>query len=173
MKKTKLIASGLLALSLLGASSVTAFAQDDVSNRIIPSLEYQSADIRDALRALFKQVNVSYTIAIDVQGTVSISLKDKTFETCLRALLNQVDATYRVEGGIYNIIKKSLDSEVGIINTGSDLTPPSAKPRIHRFKIRSAAPQFVYLMLRGEAGFGTGPERSTMDFSSLPSGGGG
>lgn len=172
MENRKLFISGLLALSFFALAPVRAMAQDDIGNKQIASLEYDSADIRDVLKNLFKYVGVSYTIAPDVQGTVTISLKDKTFETCLNAVLKQVDATYRVEGGIYNIIKKELEGEGPVINTDSGLTPPSAKPRIHRFKIRYADPQFVYLLLRGDAGFGSGPELSTKDFSSLPQGGG-
>ena len=42
---------------------------------------------------------------------------------------------------------------------------------IRRIKIYHADPQLIYMLLRGTANFGTGPEMSTFDFSSLPSGG--
>jgi hypothetical protein len=40
---------------------------------------------------------------------VTASLKDVTFDTALQNLLRQVDATYRIEGGVYNIILRVPD----------------------------------------------------------------
>ena len=56
-------------------------AQEDPTQHIIPSMDLQQADVRDALRALFRNVNVNYSIAPEVQGTVTVSLKNVLFET--------------------------------------------------------------------------------------------
>jgi len=87
---------GVLAVFLIGFLPVSARAQS-VSDTIVPSLELEQADIRDALKLLFKNVGASYTVAPEVQGTVTVNLHNVPFETALRSLLGQVDATYRVE----------------------------------------------------------------------------
>ena len=75
-------------------------------SQAIPVIELDQADIRDALKIIFKAVNASYTASNDVQGTVTVHLRDVPFETALRNVLNQVNATYRVEGNVYVIIPK-------------------------------------------------------------------
>jgi hypothetical protein len=74
-------------------------------NRNLMDLTLDNADVRDALREIFKTGKVSYTIAPNVQGTVTVSLKNVSFETALGNVARQVDATYRVEGGVYNVVK--------------------------------------------------------------------
>ena len=107
---TFLISAALMA-GLFAFTPMKASAQGgDVSGQIIPSLELNEADVREALKILFRSVNVSYSIAPDVQGTITLSLKNVPFETALRNITNQVDATYRVEGGVYQIIRRE---EVG------------------------------------------------------------
>ncbi len=92
-----------IAITLVGGLPRYAAAQqEDISQKQIPSLELDQADVREALRALFKNVNVSYSIAPEVQGTVTVSLKNVTFDTALQNVLRQVDATYRVEAGVYD-----------------------------------------------------------------------
>jgi hypothetical protein len=161
MKHAKSLLIASLGMLLLGVAA-PVMAQNDPRDQNIPSIELQEADIRDALKILFKNVGVSYTVANDVQGTVTVSLRDKPFETVLQALLRQVDATYRVEGGIYNIIKK----ELAVVPEGGggteNLPNPADQKRLFRLKINRADPQMIYLLLRGEAGFGGGPEISTL-----------
>ena len=81
--------------------------QSDASQQIIPSIEFQNTDIRHCLQSLFKIVNISYSIQPEVQGTVTVSLKNVTFETALQNVLRQVDSTYRVSSGVYEIIRRS------------------------------------------------------------------
>src|SRR5580693_10046632 len=109
MKTTmKLAMSVAFGIFMLAAMPSLASAQsEDVSQKTIPSLELEQADVREALRALFKNVNVSYSIAPEVQGPVTVSLKNVTFETALQNVLRQVDATYRIEAGVYEIVKKA------------------------------------------------------------------
>src|SRR5512132_2905959 len=105
-RNMKFALSALLGLLLIGAAPIKAIAQTNPGDTNIPSLELDQADVREALRALFRNVSVSYSIAPEVQGTVTVSLRNVTFETALQNILKQVDATYRIEGGVYQIIKK-------------------------------------------------------------------
>jgi len=67
------------------------------------SIQFERVDVRDALRQLFKTVGVSYSITPEVQGTVTVDLKNISFEQGLQNVLRQVDATYRVQGGVYEV----------------------------------------------------------------------
>ncbi len=89
----KLAFGAFLAIACVAAAPVKAMAQQDPGQQIIPSLELDSADVREALRALFKNVNVSYSIAPEVQGTVTVSLRNVTFEAALQNILKQVNAS--------------------------------------------------------------------------------
>jgi len=68
-------------------------------------LDANQADVRQILRKVFQNANVSYSIAPEVQGIVTISLRNVTLEVALQNILRQVDATYRVESGVFEIIK--------------------------------------------------------------------
>ena len=70
----------------------------------IDTVNFQSVDIREALRDVFRKANVSYSIAPDVQGRVTAIGTNVPLETAVRLLANQVGATYRIEGGIYQVI---------------------------------------------------------------------
>ncbi|MCW5944022.1 MAG: hypothetical protein KIS66_17465 [Fimbriimonadaceae bacterium] len=158
---TKFIAMGAFGLCLMIASPLANAQPNDPSNQKIPSLELDQADIRDALRQLFKNVgDVSYTLAPDVVGVVTVRLKDVSFETALRNVLQQVDATYRIEGGVYQIIRK----EQPIVTGGNDNTELPTTPTDNkvtaRIKIRHADPQYIIGMLNGSLGPGTPPEIS-------------
>jgi hypothetical protein len=136
-----------LSLAALICSPGKAMAQRDPSQQIIPSMELQQADVRDALRALFRNVNVNYSIAPEVQGTVTVSLKNVLFETALRYILTQVDATYRIESGVYQIVHKE-----NIVVKPDSSTPTFNAPAhkiMKRIKIYSADPEFIFRMIRG------------------------
>lgn len=63
-------------------------------------------DVREAIRRIFRAVNSSYTIAPEVQGNVSLELQNVRFDIALENLVRQVDASFLIEGGVYNIVKK-------------------------------------------------------------------
>jgi type II secretory pathway component GspD/PulD (secretin) len=148
---------------------VLAAAQEDISQKQIPSLELDQADVREALRALFKNVNVSYSIAPEVQGSVTVSLKNVSFDLALQNVLRQVDATYRVEGGVYEIVKRA---ETIAPTSGPEPVGPVKTTIVRRIKIRSADPQFIAAMLGVKAGnqsYTIAPEMSTIARSSMTS----
>src|SRR5690242_19366666 len=105
MKRLGLVLGLGVAAMVMTPGKAMAQVQDP-SQHIIPCMELQQADVRDALRALFRNVNVNYSIAPEVQGTVTVSLKNVLFETALRYILTQVDATYRIESGVYQIVHR-------------------------------------------------------------------
>jgi uncharacterized protein len=157
--RLKLTFGAMLVAGLLIGAPVRAVAQTDPGT-IIPSLELNQADVRDALRALFRNVGVSYTIAPDVQGTVTVSLRNVPFETALRNILGQVDATYRIEGGVYQIIRREL---VAPPTPGMGGVAPVAEGRVvRRIRIRSADPAFIAQMLSGSQDYLMAPELSTV-----------
>jgi hypothetical protein len=171
MKKRITLALGaILAIGMLAGAPAKATAQDDISQKIIPSLELDSADVREALRALFKNVGVSYSIAPEVQGTVTVSLRNVTFEAAIQNILKQVNATYRVEGGIYQIVLKEDLGGTGPITTDPGTTRPTTV--IRRLKIRSADPQLIITLLSGSQSTGVAPEESTIFNTPTTQGGG-
>ncbi|MBI5708429.1 MAG: hypothetical protein HZC36_15710 [Armatimonadetes bacterium] len=169
--KTVLTASAVLSVWAMAAPT---FAQGDVQNKEIESLELEQADVREALKILFKQVgDVSYSIDPAVQGYVTCSLKKVPFETALQNVLKQVDATYRREGPIYTIIKREQPPPpTPDTQTGQPSSTTSSKP-IRRIPIRSADPLFIQIMLSGTNSTSIWPEMSTIFNGSQGGGMGG
>lgn len=164
---TKWMAAALIGATLVGAP-ISAYAQVDPGTKIIPSLELNDADIRDALRLIFKQVGVPYTINPDVQGTVTASLTNVPFETALRSLLDQVGATYRVEGGIYSIILRPKDTGGERPTDGETTQPTKSESLPQRIQIRHADPLMIIRLINAEWDPYMEPE-----MSSFPRGGAG
>lgn len=107
MKKHILAAASLaLALTFVGTAGLSPAQQNNDPRTAVVSVNLDTAQVRDALKVLFKNVKAQYTVAPDVTGEVTVQLSDVPFETALRAILNQVDATWAVDGGIYTIVKK-------------------------------------------------------------------
>jgi hypothetical protein len=157
----KLIATALVLASL----AVPAFAQDDLSTKIVPRLEYEQADVREALKALFKAVGVpGYTIDPAVQGSVTVNLTNVTFDVALQSVLRQVDATYRVEGGVYQIIRREIDQAPTNLDQNNQVAPVTNKV-IRRIPIKYGDPQVIAILIGAQGGsqdFGLFPERSTI-----------
>lgn len=147
---------------MLLAAPMKAIAQADPGDQVIPSLELDQADVRDALKMLFRVVNLNYTIASEVQGQVTVSLRNIPFETALRNILNQVDATYRREGGVYNIIKREAEVVPTTTDAGGTFQATEQRP-IRRIRVSHADPELIRLLLAGEAiATNSSPESSTL-----------
>ena len=142
----------------------------DLSNVTISSLNLQDVDIRDALRALFKYAQgTSYVVGSEVQGTVTIELSNIKFEVALKNILDQVKATYKIEGGVYQIIGRPPD--IGGVPTDGDNRPP---PEVHHTPVRiylnHADPALIFRLLNGFSA--TYPETSTLASGSMFGGSG-
>jgi hypothetical protein len=170
MNKTiKIAVSMAFGAALFAGAPLKAFAQQDPSTKIIPSLEYQQADVREALQALFKNVGVDYSIAPEVQGQVTVSLRNVPFSTALQNILKQVDATYRIETGVWEIVKR--EEKETTANQGPDTTALTPTTVTRRIKIYSADPELIAMLIGAKAGvqnWSLAPE-----ISSLRKGGGG
>jgi len=68
------------------------------------SMEYEKIDAREILRLLFRNSARSYSIDPAVQGTVSISVKDATFEDALRKIVRQINCTFQLKDGVYIVL---------------------------------------------------------------------
>lgn len=68
------------------------------------TLNAKRADVRFVLRDVFRQADVSYTIAPDVTGTVTVSGKNMRFEVALKKVLSAAGATYTIGDNVYNIV---------------------------------------------------------------------
>lgn len=158
---------------MLLAAPMKAIAQADPGDQVIPSLELDQADVRDAIKMLFRVVNLNYTIAPEVQGQVTVSLRNIPFETALRNILNQVDATYRREGGVYNIIKREAEVVPTTTDAGGTFQATEQKP-IRRIRVSHADPELIRLLLAGDAvATNSSPESSTLIGSGSGGAGGG
>ncbi|MCB0825828.1 MAG: hypothetical protein KDC26_06535, partial [Armatimonadetes bacterium] len=150
-----------IALLATTAAPMTALAQqDDPGNKIIPSVELDQSDVRDALKLVFRSSGISYTVAPDVQGVITISVTNQPLRTVLRNILNQVDSTWREEGGIYNIIRKPQVTTTNPPNTGVG-TGATAALRPRKIYLRSADPALIALLLSGSGSTQIQPETST------------
>ncbi|MEI8281220.1 MAG: hypothetical protein WCG75_02330, partial [Armatimonadota bacterium] len=150
-----------------------AMAQGDILDHQISSAEYQNSDLREVLKTLFKEVNASYSIPPDIQGQITLSMKDAKFELVLQNVLNQVGATYRYEGGVFVILKRE-PPEKPTVEGGPETKPPGKIVR--KIFIRSADPQLI-AMLIGGSNAGTQNWNSSSEITSRrrmqSSGGGG
>jgi type II secretory pathway component GspD/PulD (secretin) len=86
--------------------AVRSYTTNMAEDYIFPSIEFDQADVREAVRDVFKHVGAAYSLAPEVQGLITLSLRNITFEAVLQDILRQVDATYRVEGGVYQIVRR-------------------------------------------------------------------
>ncbi len=149
MRNMMMIAA-LAAMTIGGVSS--AQAQDNILDKKIESAEYQQADIREALKTLFRQVDANYSILPEVQGTVTINMKNARFELVLQNLLNQVNATFRYEAGVFVIVPRPPESNP--LNPGDETTPgpgPTPPKITRKIYIRSMDPMLM-AMLIGQSG---------------------
>ncbi|MFM9872076.1 MAG: hypothetical protein ACKVQS_01270 [Fimbriimonadaceae bacterium] len=172
MKKTVSAALTLLFAVGMFIAPAEVKAQQDPNNIVIESIELDQADIRDALKVLFRSTSLNYTVAPDVQGVITVSLKNVPFKTALRGILTQVDATWREEGNIFNIIRKPDPTaaqgnavDLGNTNQAAEFFPPI---------VLLNDPQLILNILLDQAGFRDEPEQSSVpSISSGSSFGGG
>jgi len=125
-----------------------ASAQGDILDHMINSAEYQNSDLREVLKTLFKEVNASYSIPPDIQGSITLSMKNAKFELVLQNVLGQVGATYRYEGGVFVIVKREAAPTPGGGET-PDLPKSGAGKIIRKIYIRSADPALIAQLLSG------------------------
>jgi len=68
------------------------------------SVSFETIDVRDFLRHIFRAKGSSYTMDTGVRGNVVMQSQGETFDSLLSRSLGQVRAAYRIEGDIHQII---------------------------------------------------------------------
>lgn len=159
MKIRKLIM--IAALAMTACVAPLAVAQGDILDQKIGSVDYQNADVREVLKTLFKNANANYSIDQWIQGSVTLSMKDSKFELVLQNVLAQVNATYRYEGGMFLIVKRT---EQGPVDPGEQNTtiPKKDNKIVRKIYIRSADPALIALLLSGRQDYNGGPEITSL-----------
>jgi hypothetical protein len=77
-----------------------------LDKQVIDELTTNQADVRQLLPKLF-QGRGSFVLDPAVSGQVTVSLKHLPFMTVLQTILRQVNATYRIEGGLVVILNRT------------------------------------------------------------------
>jgi type II secretory pathway component GspD/PulD (secretin) len=152
--------------------AIGAFAVEDPRDQNIPYLNLNNVDVRDAISSLFRNTEVSYSVDGSVQGSVTIRLENQPFESVLRNMLNQVNATYRVQDGLYEIIARKKPTPPSFAPPANAAEEVPAGENIRRIPINCADPALIVKLL--SAGFTgdwkSGPEISLLTITA-PSGG--
>jgi type II secretory pathway component GspD/PulD (secretin) len=60
-----------------------------------------NTDVRVALEQLFRAENVRYELSPDVQGTVTLELRQIEWKIALENVVREVDARFRIRHGVY------------------------------------------------------------------------
>jgi type II secretory pathway component GspD/PulD (secretin) len=120
MRGNFLITAGSLAMTVCLTSH--SVGQGNFLEQRIESFEFKNVKSRQVLKSLFKSVNASYWIIPEIDGEVTISKKNATFELVLQNVLAQINATYHYEGGVFCIVKHDL----------SFLEPPKPLPPVRK-----------------------------------------
>jgi hypothetical protein len=156
-----------LAVTACGAVAISP-AQDDILNKTLESVEFQNADLREALKTIFRQVDANYSIPPTIQGTVTASYRKAKFDTVLKNLLDQVNATYRYDAGVFIIVERETGNPTSLDNGNGEKPPaPKAAKIIRKIYIRSADPQLIAMLLAGQGSqqYGGSPEPSALPWA--------
>jgi len=96
----KLLIPCFLAFSAFGACAGQQHAM--MERRV--QVGFNNVEIHRALKTVMRDFKVSYTVSSEVKGTVTLASDYEELPRFLHDLLLQVNATFRVEKGVYNII---------------------------------------------------------------------
>ncbi len=95
---------GVLGTRVIGANNKPIGHKVVEIGRIETPVSLQGTfEIRTALRELFKQVGRSYMINGNLQGQISSDSANEPFSSVLVKVLNQVSATYVMDGDIFDV----------------------------------------------------------------------
>ncbi len=72
----------------------------------IASIEIENAEVREVLSHLFKNLLVKHWVDLDLEGNVTLSMKNVPYSMVLDNVLAQVGGEYAIEKGVYVIRKK-------------------------------------------------------------------
>jgi len=151
----KILSFVLIVISLFTFASLSC-AQFNGSTKKI-TVEYKDTDVREAIMAILHSANISYSIYPEVQGQITLSVKEVPLENVLENILRQVDCTYEYVAGLI-VVKKRKEE---IIPETTDITtsqPNKPTKVIRRLVIRSADPLLISMLLSGSQNYFGSPE---------------
>jgi type II secretory pathway component GspD/PulD (secretin) len=160
-RTVKVVIAGAIGLAMFSGMPASATAQGQGGQGQI-TLDFDSADVREALRALFRTMGVSYSIAPAVQGTVTVHMHGMPFETALQNILKQVDATYRIVGGVYEIVPRDHEPE-DPRGQGQVDPIPNNNHVVRKYRPLHADPLLLAMLIaESQTNFSLAPEQSTV-----------
>jgi len=140
----------LALLQTTAMMSVYAQSADPTDKTI--NLELDQAELRMALTLLFTQAGVNYQIAPDVQGTVTIHLKNTPFLTALRTICKAHNLVFTDEGGVYTVKVKEAETDVPLVNTTTtDNQTQEQEKQWQKIYLNTADPAAVVALFGGTA----------------------
>lgn len=124
---------GIASVLAMGAHAQTpidaAYSDMSIGTAPVITLELVDTDIRDALRLVARQGDLSLVISELVTGKVSLELNDATIEEALAAIMNIGGLSHTIEGEIYvvstvpDMLERKKD-ELEFENLGKDIAAP-------------------------------------------------
>ncbi|GEM_PF-4213553 len=73
---------------------------------VVPTVSLDHVEAREALKRLFRENQFGVTISPDVTGTLTLDVQRFDFLSIVRILTRELDATYRIEHGWFEIFPK-------------------------------------------------------------------
>ena len=80
------------------------------------NLRLRDGDLQDLLLSFSKTTPYNFIVAPDVQGTVTVELKDVTLEEALDSILAPQKFAYRQEGRFINVFRERIETRIFPIN---------------------------------------------------------
>ncbi|HTQ10176.1 MAG TPA: hypothetical protein VMI31_08910 [Fimbriimonadaceae bacterium] len=93
----------------------TECSVEDLPGPVVPSLDLDCVDCRDALGNLMRLAKLPYSLGPGVQGTVTVNLRNVRFSTALTNVLKQVDSIVCREGDTYVFLRKNRRTDPPIL----------------------------------------------------------
>lgn len=90
----------LVALAMLAATAANA------SDRTV-TLQLENVPVREAIRDIAEQAQIDIAVDPNLRGRVTANLRDVSPQFALRAVLDQVGATWRNEGEVIRVVRRN------------------------------------------------------------------
>ncbi len=93
-------------------------SSQDTESNVLVNLSFDNVDLKKALLALGKATGYNVIVPPDVEGKVSIELKEETLESSLNSLLKPFGYSYKIDGkNIYIVSKETKVFHVNLLQT--------------------------------------------------------
>jgi len=144
------------------------------------SLNMRGVDVIEVLRVMFKSAGYNFRVDPDVAGKVTIVLENFPFNAALRAVLEQVGATFVKEEGMYHITSDANIKVGGVNAVGIPQTPKrlrivevrfaDSEEMARIFGGKASGSTYLYGGFESESGSGGGNSSRSSGSSSRSSG---